>query len=201
MATKDALGDVSNLIEGLRADGWSRDGIHEHLVEKEGLSHYQAEEAVDGDGTFTGVATPGANSDAGPVGIGGWLVIPTFWIVVWPLLGVRALMDAWAIRSSWSDLSPDLQRLLLAEVIGNCVMIVLSIATATSLFRNGSKAPVLATVWLLAFAVFTVLVQLGVSEATGEEPNLKVMAGAVAFALVWGLYFRASQRVKNTFVR
>lgn len=119
---------------------------------------------------------------APPRGIGGWLLLPAFYVVLQPLLGLGGgALGLWVSASGRSKDAAFLSGPLLAYG-------AFSTWVAVQFFRRKASAP--------ALYIAMLVVNVGLAVALNSDP-----ARAVVVAAVWTPYFLMSSRVKATFVR
>ena len=160
------------------------------------------------------VATgPVAPADAGPRGIGGWLILPilgfigTILLTGWSLAqSGQAYAGLFAIFVGATDQLAQLRVPTAASLIGG-ILVVASAAGCLYLIFARKRAIIrFATAHYLILAVAG-LVDLWagfVMERVLAEPNdpsaIKEAIRGVVAAIIWIPYFHASRRVRNTFV-
>jgi len=145
----------------------------------------------------------------GPVGIGGWLILPAIGMIFSPILialGVFALLlIARKVESSEvigaAGHASSLR--MLAGIHGLYLLYILY--TAVAFFSTKRSAPALTIGAYLISAVLAVVALLmtrSIPQSPAAPPGKEWLdlAKPVAIALVWVPYFLVSRRVKNTFV-
>ncbi|MGB3335556.1 MAG: DUF2569 domain-containing protein [Devosia sp.] len=153
-----------------------------------------------------------AAAGPGPVGLGGWLFLPTLGMVLTPILAVAGLGDFLPALAPDAGLTAAQTLLVWFELLGNgAIQIVAPFVLLTLMFQKRRTFPSLFVGWTITNLVF-VLVDLvfaynvfrayydspGVvfwDEATGQS-----VSRAVIYAAIWVPYMLNARRVKNTFV-
>jgi Protein of unknown function (DUF2569) len=151
----------------------------------------------------------------GPSGIGGWLILPTIGLFVFPLrVGVVLAGDYWPLfeRGVWSSLTtpgsalyhPLWAPLLLYEVFCNVVFIVFDGALLVLLFKRARRFPAafIAFALLNFFFVVSDAVagwQIPAVAARGPEGFAIEIGRSLAVVAIWVPYMLRSKRVRNTF--
>jgi len=143
------------------------------------------------------------NAVDGPVGIGGWLILPTIGLIFTPIAQALAVLGAVALanlKTTPANLASGLNQLAVANAIYGVYILV----AAFMFFAKKRMAPAMMIgAYLLAIGL-TFFSQVVVTHATqaASDPNssIVVFARPVLVALIWIPYFRMSKRVRNTFV-
>lgn len=160
---------------------------------------------------MTDARQPAIVSD-GPVGIGGWLILPIIGLVVTPLRGVFHLASYAELLQSRELLTGGQFAFIVLEFFGNLViLLVLPIVLLVLLFRKSASFPRLFVIWAAGGLAF-ILVDLAVARflfgdvlAAANQPLLDAettgeLVRSVITAAVWIPYMRLSRLVSNTFV-
>ncbi|MBK7146074.1 MAG: DUF3857 domain-containing protein [Xanthomonadales bacterium] len=151
-----------------------------------------------------------------PIGLGGWLVLPTIAAVANVFLVLRhgnTVLAPFAM-STWASLtSPGGEAyhaawapILLFELGGNIVQLVMVFLVLALWFTRRTSAPRMYTAYLwfsLGFLVLDLFIA-GASSLPGVQVNsedIQESVRAFVAAVIWTLYFQRSQRVKATFTR
>ncbi|MBO0720935.1 MAG: DUF2569 domain-containing protein [Blastocatellia bacterium] len=151
-----------------------------------------------------------------PKGIGGWLLLPLFGLILSPLRLIYMIYeDLWPIFSPdyWDELaSPDSpsyhplwHSVLIFEVAGNLIVFLLGLAALLSFLRKSRRAPRMVILWFLLAFVFVAADAYfrsyipGADEQLDALPISEIWSTAIT-AAIWIPYFLASKRVKATFV-
>ena len=149
----------------------------------------------------------------GPVGIGGWLILPVIGLVLTPLAGLANLASYPSVFDSFSVLTGAQKLFIILELLGNvAITIVLPIILMVLLFNKRAGFPPLYIKWAAFNFAFIVadlfLAKLLFSEvfaAGGVElfdvETIKSIARGIILVVVWIPYMLDSRRVKNTFVQ
>ena len=135
------------------------------------------------------------------VGIGGWLVLPAIGFVLGPIIGVFSLGAAVGLFSDVANAGYG--GLYSMELFVQVGLLVFLIYAATRFFRKKSDAPSTIIALLLVSLVASgllLLIELGAgAEEFAIESGKQLVRDAIG-AAIWIPYFRASKRVKATFV-
>jgi hypothetical protein len=133
----------------------------------------------------------------GPVGIGGWLIIPTIGIVLAPFYHMGSIIA----RLQSPELYEDAVKL---HIIGDAALLVLAVLVGFSLFAGKRRTPTLIITYYLCTTAFFALMaciyeSMGI-ELKNQVPFMLVaLAGQVITCVIWIPYFAKSRRVKVTF--
>lgn len=146
----------------------------------------------------------------GPVGLGGWLILPILGLIATPIimaLSVKDYLDLWNVRAFFTNFQV---AFLTVELIAN---IVVNVAAPLLLLWLLSKKleifPGLYIIWICALPVFLLLDSLASLWVLGDlisvedafdRDTKKSIAQSVGQAILWTLYMNRSRRVANTFV-
>ena len=149
----------------------------------------------------------------GPVGLGGWLVLPM--IGFFGTIGVTAFNLAESFRyfdglleilSASSGPLVSLKLPILSSMFGGVAVIVSAAACLFLIFRKNSLIVKVATAHYLILAVVSILEVWGEAKLREALPNqpadpsvVKDAVRACFAALIWIPYFHISKRVRNTF--
>ena len=153
----------------------------------------------------------------GPVGIGGWLLLPLLGLVVTPLrLGWSMVSDLLPVftEGHWGVVTdpgsaayhPLFGPYIVFEVVANVGYLALGLAALWFFLRKSARTPRLMIAWYLyglaAIIIDHLLGQAIPAVASQTEPSQtkEMMRGVVGVA-IWVPYFLKSVRVQNTFVR
>lgn len=149
---------------------------------------------------------------AGPVGIGGWLVLPAIGLCLTPvMLGIGIWQVAGVILGgSWPALTtpggpsyhPLYRVLLPAEIVVNVGMLVFVLALIFMFFSKSPRVPKLMIVfYLLNLAVVAADTALA-AQLPGfvwDREVVKDVGRTLLTSAIWVPYFLVSRRVANTF--
>ena len=136
------------------------------------------------------------------VGIGGWLILPAIGLVLGSIIGVVALIAAFA-------LFPDVSRAGYAgiytfELVVQVWLLGYLLYVATLFFRKKKNAPSAIIKYLfvsLGALVVLFVIEIGSgAEEFAMETGKQLFRNVIA-AAIWIPYFRESKRVKATFVK
>lgn len=157
----------------------------------------------------------------GPVGIGGWLLLPILGLIITPLLILvslrRDVLPALE-TSAWNALTtpgePIYHSLWAPYIIGSIVLNAITITSAIWLLVLGFKCRKSFPNLIIAFYLYTVSVAMFEmaavngflatvlpAEARNMEPQVSgALVRAIVVCGIWSIYFKVSKRVKNTFI-
>ncbi len=152
------------------------------------------------------------------VGLGGWLILVGFGLVMSPIrlvLGLQSSVGAFALWK-WNALThsdgmsyhPMWAPLLILELLGHVTVIILSLFVLVGFCKKRRVFPTWYIV-LLALSAFFVLgdvfgliiVEKGPGTATTQAAHFRSFMQVAVRCAVWIPYMRTSRRVKLTFVR
>ena len=200
-------GDERRLLAELRGKGLPRDAIHAALMEA-GLSRDEAEEAVDGDGTFERTLRQGRalaagveDSSAGPEGIAGWLMLPAIWLPLQAMIGMAGVTEAALTLNRLGADEAHLLRMTRVQGAGELLGLVLTLLCLVLFFKRKAATPpavVALSLYALALGLLLILLAGRDGPVLAYAPSL---AQGVPFSVILIVYFLTSVRVKNTFVR
>jgi hypothetical protein len=142
----------------------------------------------------------------GPVGIGGWLILPIIGLIGSCFLTgynlLQSLPDIQYLMTA-PDLPEGLYSFVLIELAANVALIVLALGTLVLLFTTSRRFPATYIFWLafsLVVVVADTLVASLVFEIASDGQSIKDIVRAVAACAIWIPYTLVPVRVKNTFV-
>jgi hypothetical protein len=151
----------------------------------------------------------------GPVGIGGWLILPVIGLFVFPLRAVMVLItDFLPIfqGGAWSNLTtPGAEHyhalwapVILYEIACNVGFVVFDLALLVMLFGKSARFPKAFIVFALLNLFFivsdTLLAgQIPAVAARGLEGSAVEIARSLVVVAIWVPYMLMSKRVRNTF--
>jgi hypothetical protein len=199
--------DARTLLAEMQARRMSRNAIIDELMEV-GLTLDEATDAFDDDVPVRLLRSGGQIRRLDPVpipeppiGIGGWLLIPAFNLVVLIVVVIGALVEMSQLLGSLDGATPvpsELQTELVVTLALAGGLLGFALVTAWCFFRRHRWAP------RLYIALILVLVGLNVLAvvAPGADPGAGTPASLLSLALwavVWIAYFLRSERVRNTF--
>lgn len=148
----------------------------------------------------------------GPVGLGGWLLLPIFGLFLRPVLGAFQLgiyKDAFA---AWPFLDVYQSLFIAIELLLNVILLFAApVVLLVFAFRRLEMFPGWFMIWAIASPVFlvvdAVLAPWAFPDAFSEPGNsafgketVRSIAQSVWAALIWVPYMMRSRRVANTFV-
>ena len=151
------------------------------------------------------------NPDSGPVGIGGWLLLPMLGLFATPLVGLLESGDFLNIAEGWPYLNAMQRLLLVGELAFNVVLTLIApILLLVLMFKWREEFPAWYAIWAAAVPLFLIADALlvraafrelhpgGVSDAFQKETVRAIMRATVN-AAIWIPYMMYSERVHNTF--
>lgn len=157
--------------------------------------------------TESPTAAPGAvGGDGSPpdpklVGIGGWLILPAFSLIIGPILGVLGLLS---FASELPALTgSDVFGVLVLELLLGVGITLFAIVAAVRFFRKKRSAPstIIALMLVsLATEVFMAMITAGSDTEMLFALHIKAIVQGLIGAAIWIPYFRVSKRVRATFV-
>jgi hypothetical protein len=146
-------------------------------------------------------------------GLGGWLVIPGFGLVVTPIAVLVTLSsgiesyaaDNWALLTTFGGESYNAlwAPVLLFELVSQIGVFVFGILLTILFFRRRSSVPSLYIGFQLISTVQLIVDQVlvnSIPQAAVGAANAGQAIGSVLGAMIWIGYFMKSERVRNTFV-
>ena len=147
----------------------------------------------------------------GPVGLGGWLILPLLGIALTPVIStvlqwshLQAIFEAWSVVSTAQKLFLiiDLAAIGVACFIAPAVLLYLA-------FQRSEMFPGLYIIWICAlpvmllvegFATLWVFSDLLTSEEVFDRETRRDIGRSIFQAILWTVYMNRSKRVANTFV-
>jgi hypothetical protein len=153
----------------------------------------------------------------GPVGIGGWLLLPALGLIATPLVLAFGIYkdllpalrpDVWnAVTDPHSTTYNSLLGpLIVYEVLVSLTLFAFTLWLLWNFFTKSRRAPKLFVIWLAASAGTRILDHLLSSQilAVAEKPfdpaDVRDLVHSIVAAAIWIPYFLRSERVKNTFI-
>jgi hypothetical protein len=153
----------------------------------------------------------------GPVGIGGWLVLPALGLVLTPLMMAfqfyQDLLPAltpqvWHVLTDAQSAaySPLWGPLIVYEVLVFLTLFIFTLWLSWRFFTKSKHTPKLFVIWLGALAASQILDHLLSAQipALADKPldpaGIRDLVRSIINAAIWIPYFLMSERVKNTFV-
>jgi hypothetical protein len=156
--------------------------------------------------------TPAAAAADGPVGIGGWLVLPVIGLGLTLVQTIPQIGPLFELLRLFPNLDLFQQLVGLFEIVGSLIIYIISPIALLILLGNKKRSfPRLYVFWAFANLIFvavdllaTYLVFGEFIEASGEpffdRETMRAILSAVILAAVWVPYMIQSRRVRNTFV-
>lgn len=151
-------------------------------------------------------------SVGGPVGLGGWLILPIIGIVLTPILGVVSLMQSLPDFRNLGYLEPLQGGFVVFETAFNALLqLVAPVVLMVFLFGRRLQFPRLYQIFLATNLVWVILdlaLAYGLFQsvfATGQaafwdRETIRALVQAIVGCAIWIPYMSMSVRVKNTFV-
>ncbi|HEY3645461.1 MAG TPA: DUF2569 domain-containing protein [Gammaproteobacteria bacterium] len=161
-------------------------------------------------------AAPQAAATEGPVGLGGWLILPAIGMFVnllllaYNLLGLAALSSgqtADAIATSGIDIhDPAWARLVAYEFGSNSLLLLLIVGLLVLFFTRSWLFPGAFIAFLalnLAIRFGDLMLAHGVAtlDTNGDNNSYVELMRPVLYCVIWIPYFLKAVRVRNTFIR
>jgi hypothetical protein len=143
------------------------------------------------------------NAVNGPVGIGGWLILPAIGLILAPIGQALIVLGAFALAHQQST-APAAAAAFQKFAIINAIYGVYILIAAFMFFGKKRIAPAMMICAYLAGILLcfmsSVLAGPISSTATNSGSDGAALGRSVIVALIWIPYFSMSKRVKNTFV-
>lgn len=153
--------------------------------------------------------TAEVRAPAGPVGLGGWLILPLLGLFASPLFGM-AQMSAYAnITEAWPYLTAGQASFVVTEVAVNVVLLfVAPVVLLVFAFKRLQMFPG----WYIIWIAISPLVQIGdalvaysmfpetLAGAAFDKETMRAIVRSIIGAAIWIPYMMRSERVANTFV-
>ena len=158
---------------------------------------------------------PLPDSPADPVGIAGWLILPAIGLVIRPIMIVAQMAmnhEGFFNETSWwsaasadsANYSPALAALIMAEVIGNTSLLMISLIVAWLFFKRRRET----AAWMIGLLVFVIALNFGdtlalsmIEERSFSAEEMAELIRTLIFSTLWIAYFAMSKRVRFTFTR
>jgi hypothetical protein len=152
-----------------------------------------------------------AEAVAGPVGIGGWLILPVIGLFLTPIQGLVQMGDYSGLIKNMQYLTPAQGAFVWLEIIANLVIVVaMPIFLLVQLFRKKALFPKAYVIWAVANIAFEFLDLIVAQVLFGEifeksntrlidGDTVKSMLRSIVLVVVWVPYMKMSARVRNTF--
>ena len=153
-----------------------------------------------------------ASVEQGPVGIGGWLILPIIGLFLTPLQTVLQLGLYFELFEVLPHLDLAQQLVALFEMVGTVIIYIILPLVLLLLIPNKKRSfPRLFVFWGIGNLLFlivnllaTYLVFREAFDAGGEpffdRETMRAIMSAVILAAIWVPYMIQSRRVRNTFV-
>jgi hypothetical protein len=153
----------------------------------------------------------------GPVGIGGWLLLPALGLIVTPLVIAfgfyKDLLPA-LTPAVWNAVTdPDSAAyntwwgpLIVYEVLINLALFIFTLWLLWNFFTRSRRVPTLFVIWLAVTAGTRIVDYMLTSHipAMADKPpdpaDLRDLVRSIVGAAIWIPFFLRSKRVKNTFI-
>ena len=156
--------------------------------------------------TASGKNDSGNNSksedvDAKLAGIGGWLILPAIGLVLGPIIGVIGLIAAFGMYSKVERAGyGGIYALELMVVLGFLVFTIYAAVLFFQKKRNAPRTIIILLVASIAASVVLLVIELGAEAEVFAIETGKQLVREIIGASIWVPYFRASERVKATFI-
>lgn len=148
---------------------------------------------------------------AGPVGIGGWLILPVIGLFLTPIQGLAQMGDYSGLIKNMQYLTAAQGGFVWLEIVANLVIVVaMPIFLLVQLFQRKALFPKAYVVWAVANIAFEFLDLIVAQVLFGEifersdtklidGDTLKSILRSLILVVVWVPYMLNSVRVRNTF--
>ncbi|WP_378948708.1 DUF2569 domain-containing protein [Mesorhizobium sp. ANAO-SY3R2] len=157
--------------------------------------------------------TAEARAPAGPVGLGGWLILPMFGLFASPLVGVAQILTYPEIGAAWPYLTAGQAAFVVTELVLNVALVFIAPAVLLYfMFKRLQMFPGWYMIWLavspiyliadalVGYAIFPQVSAAGANELFDKETTRSI-ARLIIYAAIWIPYTMRSERVANTFTR
>lgn len=154
-----------------------------------------------------------AETEKGPVGIGGWLILPMLGLLITPLAGVVLIATYPNLSDVWQYMTLGQSAFVIAELAMNIVLLLVApITLLFFMFKRWEIFPGWYMIWatavpiiliadaLLSYAMFPEAYANGTAEVFDKETTRGILR-SIFSAAIWIPYMMRSERVANTFVR
>ena len=154
-----------------------------------------------------------AETKQGPVGLGGWLILPMLGLFAAPLVGLAEIGTYGEVSENWPYLTFAQSAVVLIELALNVVLVFLAPAALLFfMFKRLEIFPGWYMIWLgavpifllgdalLVYAMFPEAFANGTEDVFDKETTRNITRSIVG-AAIWIPYMMRSERVANTFVR
>jgi hypothetical protein len=153
----------------------------------------------------------------GPIGIGGWLLLPALGLIATPLV-----MGFGFYKDLLPALKPDVWNavtdpnsaaynfwwgpVIVYEALVNLGLFIFTLWLSWTFFTKSKRAPKLFVIWLAAIAGTEIVDHLLTTQIPATADKSSDLAGVRGLvrsfinAAIWIPYFLRSERVKNTFI-
>ena len=148
----------------------------------------------------------------GPVGIGGWLILPLLGLLATPVIQIFNLTSSGETLQVAGALGGVRQALIIAEIVCNVgIFLILPLVCLVLLSQKKRTFPRIYVVYsivsalfyfldlYLGYAMFAEVYQSGQAEFFDRD-TIRGIVGSIAGLVIWTPYMLNSVRVKNTFV-
>jgi hypothetical protein len=149
----------------------------------------------------------------GPVGLGGWLILPMLGLLVTPVGGAMVMAAYLDLSDAWPYLTLGQSAFVIAEIAINAVLYLLApITLLFFMFKRWDIFPGWYMIWaaavpviliadaLMSYVVFPQAYADGTAEVFDKETTRGILR-SIFSAGIWIPYMMRSERVANTFVR
>lgn len=144
----------------------------------------------------------------GPIGIGGWLLLPMLGLFAAPIVGVMQLVGYADVFSAWQYLNAGQAVFVVAELAANLTLVLLAPAILLFfMFKRLEMFPGWYMIWaaagpvfLLADAFFAYMLIPEQGSEIFDKETVRGIGRSILSAAIWIPYMMRSERVANTFV-
>ena len=135
-------------------------------------------------------------------GLEGWLFIPTFWLIIYPILLVLNLYLY--IEQFSLALKEGFGIVFGLEILILIILLAITLYCGFYFFQKKKNAPRIVIFWLkisILFSAILLIVELIYGANGLAFENGKQLSKDIFTALIWIPYFKKSKRVKATFTK
>ena len=146
--------------------------------------------------------------EAGPKGIGGWLLLPTIYLFISVLISFGYLIftlifinsSEWKQLLTSPEVHPYFKEAIYFEMACNGLLLLFTIYLIVLLFKKKRIFPKAIISYYLLSIVIDIVVTLLVNNVSMDNEKTSFSGSGILLSIIWIIYFRVSKRVRNTFV-
>lgn len=147
-----------------------------------------------------------ADIKEGPVGLGGWLLLPMLGLFAAPLIGLAGLVDFSGLKDAWPYLTAVQASFIVIELVLNAILLFV----APIMFKRLEIFPGWYMIWLAAAPIIVIadamlgkaiFPEMFAGEDVFDKDTVRNIGRSIISAAIWIPYTMRSERVANTFVR